>query len=225
MRKKFFALFVSFAVFLPSSAAMAMTVIAFGDSITAGAPGFRSALEIPPAGQGNPESQYGYWLNKIFPEWTILNKGVSGQRTDQLLKRFERDVLAEKPDKVIIMAGVNDLYQGYEVDEITSNLEKIYKKALAAGIQVMACTIAPYDEADSRVLSRMKQVNAWIREYAEKNEILFCDTYLAAESPVRPGKLAGSPDGLHPDVDTYRKIGEAIALVFRHNEKEMEAES
>jgi lysophospholipase L1-like esterase len=39
----------------------------------------------------------------------------------------------------------------------------------------------------------------------------FCDTHAVAENPARPGILAGSPDGFHPDVPTYRRVGEAVA--------------
>ncbi len=197
--------------------ARAMTVVALGDSTTAGSPGFDSPVMKPPRGQGNPESQYGYWLNKKFPDWGILNKGVSGERSDQILARFDKDVLAEKPGFLIVMAGVNDLYQGRDENFVMKNLEMIYRKASESKIPVLACSILPYNFMTPEVSARVQRVNAWIREYAREHGMLFCDTYRAAEAPDKPGKLAGTPDELHPDVETYRKIGEAIAMVFEEN--------
>ena len=30
-------------------------------------------------------------------EWTVLNRGVNGERSDQIAARFERDVIGAKP--------------------------------------------------------------------------------------------------------------------------------
>ena len=70
-----------------------LVVVGLGDSTTAGTPAFLSPLEAPPSGMGNPESQYGYWVTKAHPGWRFLNKGINGQRTDQMLSRFGRDVI------------------------------------------------------------------------------------------------------------------------------------
>ena len=37
-------------------------------------------------------SQYAYWLMQAHPDWVVLNHGVNGERSDQILARFERDV-------------------------------------------------------------------------------------------------------------------------------------
>ena len=42
-----------------------MRIVALGDSTTAGTPGWRSPLESPPAGSGDAQSQYSYWLMHI----------------------------------------------------------------------------------------------------------------------------------------------------------------
>ena len=67
-----------------------LTILALGDSTTAGTPEFRSPVEVPPHGEGNVQSQYIYWMMKAHPEWTVLNRGVNGERTDQILNRFEQ---------------------------------------------------------------------------------------------------------------------------------------
>ena len=64
-----------------------ITIVALGDSTTAGTPGFQSPLEAPPNGAGNVESQYAYWLMRAHPEWQVLNRGVNGERSDQIRAR------------------------------------------------------------------------------------------------------------------------------------------
>jgi len=68
-----------------------VTIAAIGDSTTAGTPGFKSPLEAPPDGAGNVESQYAYWLMMRRPDWRVLNRGVNGERSDQIRLRFARD--------------------------------------------------------------------------------------------------------------------------------------
>src|SRR5438128_8303167 len=94
-------------------------IVALGDSTTAGTPGFRSPIEAPPDGAGNPESQYAYWLMQQHRDWRVLNRGVNGERSDQIRARFSTDVLDENrrqpasdPFLTVIIAGVNDIYQG-----------------------------------------------------------------------------------------------------------------
>ncbi len=185
--------------------------MALGDSTTAGTPGFLSPIEFPPDGKGNPQSQYAYWIQKKHPEWKVLNRGFRAERSDQILGRFERDVPAVKPDVLVVLAGVNDLYQGYSAESIVKNLQRIYEKAVENHISVIACTILPYHSAAAEIRSRMKEVNDWIRRYAEEHRLGFCDTSDALEDPNSPGQLQSSADGLHPDVAGYQKMGEVIA--------------
>src|SRR5208282_4297140 len=101
-------------------------MVGLGDSTTAGTPGFRSPVEAPPAGRGNVESQYSYWMMKLHPEWNVLNKGVNGERSDQVLSRFQHDVVREEAKVVIILAGVNDIFQGRTATYVERNLKEIY---------------------------------------------------------------------------------------------------
>ena len=78
------------------------TIVALGDSTTAGTPAFRSPIEAPPDGAGNVESQYAYWLMQTHPDWRVLNRGVNGERSDQIRARFARDVVAATPAAVVI---------------------------------------------------------------------------------------------------------------------------
>ena len=188
-----------------------MTILALGDSTTAGTPGFRSPVEVPPDGEGNEQSQYAYWVRQRHPEWHLLNRGVNGERTDQILRRFESDLPVLRPKVVVVLAGVNDLYQGYPPEQVEKNLENIYQLALQAHVRVVACTILPYNSASPAVLDRMRRVNRWIRETSARERLGFCDLFSVVENPARPGTLISTADGLHPDVEGYRKMGEAVA--------------
>ena len=106
-------------------------IVALGDSTTAGTPAFKSPLESPPAGSGDDTSQYAFWLMKAHPEWVVLNRGINGQRSDEIRARFDRDVIQNAPAAVVIIAGVNDIYQGKSVEHVTGELQAIYGSSLS----------------------------------------------------------------------------------------------
>ncbi len=192
-----------------------VTIVALGDSTTAGTPAFKSPVEAPPDGEGTRESQFSYWLIKTHPEWTALNRGVNGERTDQIAARFDRDVLAAQPAVVIIIAGVNDVYQGRPVSHVTTQLRALYDRAITAGIPVVAGTIVPYNTATDEQNGKMREINAWIAAEGRRDpRIRVADTRAAVAAPGQPDRLAGSPDGLHPDVEGYRNMAGALAPVI-----------
>jgi lysophospholipase L1-like esterase len=192
--------------------ASGVTIVALGDSTTAGTPAFKSPLEAPPNGSGNAESQYAYWLMKAHPDWQVLNRGVDGERSDQIRTRFARDVAPAAPDVVVIIAGVNDVYQGRPAASVERELEAMYAAADAAKIAVVAGSIIPYNTASADQNTRMRAVNDWIREYVAHHDasMAFCDTRAAVGAPGSPDRLVSSPDDLHPSPEGYKLMAAAL---------------
>jgi lysophospholipase L1-like esterase len=188
-----------------------IVVVAMGDSTTAGTPGFQSPVEAPARGRGDETSQYSYWLMKAHPDWDVLNRGVNGERSDQIRERFERDVIAAAPGAVVIIAGVNDVYQGRAVDHVTAQLSAMYAAASRAGIQIVAGSNIPYNTATPDQNIRMRQINDWIRR---QPGVAFVDTRAAVAASNDPDTLFESPDGLHPSAAGYRRMADAIGAVL-----------
>jgi lysophospholipase L1-like esterase len=193
------------------------TIVALGDSTTAGTPGFMSPLEAPPDGAGNVESQFAHWLANAHADWRVLNRGVNGERSDQIRARFARDVAGARADVVVIIAGVNDVYQGRRAESVERELEGLYEAARAARIAVVAGAIVPYNTAGPDENARMRRINAWIHRYATSHAdaVIFCDTRAAVAAPGEPDRLVSSPDGLHPSPDGYRLMAAALEPAIR----------
>ena len=49
-------------------------------------------------------------LKRRFPDATFINKGIGGNKANQLILRFGSDVVTHKPDYVWVMSGTNDYY-------------------------------------------------------------------------------------------------------------------
>jgi lysophospholipase L1-like esterase len=199
------------ATLMPGMMQPRVRIVAMGDSTTAGTPAFKSPREAPPNGSGDETSQYAYWLMRAHPDWEVVNQGINAQRSDQIAARFEADVIAQKPAVVVIIAGVNDVYQGRPAQHVKDQLTAMYDRARAAGIRVVAGTIIPYNTATVDQNARMKEINDWIRSQGRADPgILFVDTRAAVAAPGNPDLLASSPDGLHPDAAGYRTMALAI---------------
>ena len=72
-----------------------ITIVAIGSSSTAGAGASSTATSYP--------SRLAVELKQHFPTHsiTVLNRGVNGEEVDDMLKRFDKDVVAAKPDLVL----------------------------------------------------------------------------------------------------------------------------
>jgi lysophospholipase L1-like esterase len=194
------------------------TIVALGDSTTAGTPGFQSPLEAPPNGAGDVQSQYAYWLMRTHPDWAVLNRGINGERSDQIRARLGRDGTGLEPDVLVIIAGVNDIYQGLAAGAVERELETMYEMARAGSraIPVVAGSLLPYDTASVDQNARMHEVNDWIRAYSRLHpHVTFCDTRAAVARPGQPDCLVSSPDHLHPSREGYRLMALALEPAIR----------
>ena len=147
---------------------------------------------------------------RLRPGWDVLNRGINGQRTEEILARFQRDVVQASPQYVIILAGVNDVYQGRPQESVRQSLSFMYARAVDAGIVPVAATILPYNTASDSASIAIRQLNGWIESAARRLGIPLCDTNRAATDPNHPDRLLGTPDGFHPDIPGYRKMAEAL---------------
>lgn len=78
-----------------------LTIVAIGSSSTEGAGASSTAASYP--------SRLEALLKRRFPGTSIrvLNRGVGGEEEADMLARFDRDVVAEKPDLVLWQVGSN----------------------------------------------------------------------------------------------------------------------
>jgi lysophospholipase L1-like esterase len=159
-------------------------------------------------------------MRRRHPAWVVLNRGVNGERTDEVLRRLTRDALDEHPDYLIALAGVNDVYQGRPLREVESTLDNIYRLSASAGVRVIAATILPFNTMSAHQAAAIHELNDWIVGRAIQLGIPCADTALSVSDPRDRDRLASSPDGLHPDVAGYRKMGGSLAAVIKRFEEQ-----
>lgn len=169
------------------------TFVAMGDSLTA----------------WPSESPWPDRLDKGDPNLRILNNaGVPGDTTADMRARFDRDVLAYKPNVVFILGGTND--QGHKVSQATTiaNLKAMVVAAKSKGIRVFLMTIPP--DSFTSMAPYIDSLNAAIVRLGNANSVVVIDIHspLSTSTGVYVRKFTS--DGLHFSVLGSATVASAV---------------
>ncbi|HEY3939834.1 MAG TPA: SGNH/GDSL hydrolase family protein [Bryobacteraceae bacterium] len=169
---------------------------------------------------------WGRHYGKFFPGKPYLNRGISGQTTPQMLVRFRQDVIDLKPKVVVILAGTNDIASNTgpeSLADIEGNLTGMVELAKADQIRVVLSSVMPVcdyikPQTARRPPETILALNAWIKDYCDKNGLVYLDYYTAMLDDHKMLKKELTFDGLHPNDAGYEVMSplasEAIAKVL-----------
>ncbi|MBU3103912.1 GDSL-type esterase/lipase family protein [Clostridium gasigenes] len=88
-------------------------------------------------GYGIPKNEN--WVYKLQQSlnYNLINKGVNGNTTIDMLIRFSEDVIANNPTLIFIMGGTNDLLSNKSLSSIIKNIELMIKESLSINSKVI----------------------------------------------------------------------------------------
>jgi len=140
----------------------------------------------------------------------ILNRGISGQTTPQMLLRFRADVIALRPEAVHILGGTNDIAGNTgptRVQDFKDNIMSMSELARAHGIRVILGSIPPAAAFNWRPgldpVPRIRELNSWLRDYAASNGFDYIDYYAQLAGTSGELDAALGNDGVHPNRAGY----------------------
>jgi lysophospholipase L1-like esterase len=162
------------------------------------------------------------WKNlspNYFSGRPYICRGISGQTTPQMLVRFRPDVIALKPEVVVILAGINDIAGNTgpaTLQMIEDNLASMSELAKVHGIKVILSSVLPaYDfpwNPGVYPAEKIDSLNQWIKSYASSNGFFYIDFYTSMVDGRKGLKAELTVDGVHPTAAGY-KIMEALAEI------------
>ena len=143
----------------------------------------------------------------------VLDRGISGQTTSQMLVRFREDVLELHPAVVHILGGTNDLAGNTgptTLAQIQGNIATMAELAHAHGIKVILGSIPPAAHFLWRPhigpVKQIREMNAWLREYARRNGFTYADYYALLADANGAFKPAITLDGVHPNPAGFKAM-------------------
>lgn len=164
----------------------------------------------------------------------VVNRGIAGNRLllehpnamlagQDLLERFERDVLATPGVRAVIVGiGINDIVYAPNSalnrmgGDLVAGYRQLIARTRARGLPILGATLPPMEGFVYYTAAReavRQQVNGWLRWSREFDTLIDWDMVL--RDPLNPARLrAGynSRDWLHPNDAGYEALAAAVPL-------------
>jgi acetyl esterase/lipase/lysophospholipase L1-like esterase len=147
----------------------------------------------------------------FFAGKPYYDRGISGQTTPQMLVRFREDVINLKPAVVVILAGINDIAENTgpsKLEDVFGNIVSMTQLAKTEHIKVVISSVLPANRLSWRPsivpTEKVIQLNRMLKDYADKNGIVYLDYYSAMVDSEKGLPKNLSFDGVHPTLAGYR---------------------
>lgn len=180
--------------------------IFFGDSITERCP---------------LEDLYGAYANQT--QTSIINRGISSEKTDTMLDRLDHTVLVLKPKNLVMLMGVNDFFEGVDKETIVSNIKQMIQrtKQESPSTNILLQSIYPINKQVRNSLFEriqgmgkdnedIKDINKDLKQLAKEECIIYVDVYNLLIDEEGNLKETYAYDGLHPNTQGYLAIRDTI---------------
>ena len=185
------------------------TIVAIGDSIVYGL---------------HDEQQHGGWagrlpdvLHRAYPThaYRVVNAGINGDTSAGVLRRLDRDVIAARPDLVIVAIGTNDFDDGVPVGVFKANLRSILvrlRQRTHAALLVQS--FLPEARVSDAVLYREAAYNAVVPEVCRELHVGYLDLFNTFLALGRSSIASLRYDSEHPTAAGYRFMAAETAAVI-----------
>jgi lysophospholipase L1-like esterase len=165
----------------------------------------------------------------------IVNRGIGGDMTPFVLRRFAADVVQLKPKYTIIKIGVNNTWAldaWREIDrkepeqirkEIIKDIVEMVMIAKDAGIIPIVCSLLP-TRIDTNKQTELRnelifEINQSIRAEAQKLNVIYIDYHAhMTEQDGKTLKPGLAEDGLHPHMLGYNIMADVLINELKQHE-------
>ncbi len=204
-------------------------LLMIGDSITDCGRGRISADGIEPSLGNGYVGILGTTLQRRFPELKIqvINKGISGNTTRDLKKRWQKDVLDIAPNWLCIMIGINDVWRSFDrpdnpefgvsLEEYEANLEELIiaaKPVVKSGI-VLATPYFIEPNREDKMRATMDLFSAAVKRLSAKHNLLIADSQAPFDKVLETQyPMYFCSDRVHPNEKGHRLLAGMLLNLF-----------
>ena len=159
-------------------------------------------------------------LDVFYPQLNVklYNEGISGNKTENLLDRFDKDVVPHKPDLVVLFIGINDVWHPVEFkgmpvfSEIFCRLDTLIEKieALNSKVVIMTPFLFPTDEFFSKLLPIFDEFSVLYKKYLDDKKVEYIDLYEMLKPYSILSNNRVTKDSVHPTPFGHGLIAQAV---------------
>lgn len=164
-----------------------------------------------------------YDLDKYFEGLPVVNSGVSGYSTNNILNNMNKMVYQYNPSKVFILIGINDLELKVDNDVVVNNIRKIVQgiKKNRRYAKIYVESIYPINNSDddkiegsiingNRKNSDIIDINNKLVKLTEEEGATYIDLHKELVDDGGLLKIEYTVDGLHLSSEGYEKVTEVL---------------
>jgi lysophospholipase L1-like esterase len=166
----------------------------------------------------------------LSDRYETIGKGIGGNKIYDLHLRMETDVIALKPDIVVVYVGVNDVWHkstfgtGTDFEKFGRFYEAVVNRLKSAGILVILATPAVIGEKTDHSNEQDGDLNHysnWIRRFAADNGIALVDLrklfleYNLRNNPTNAEMGILTTDRVHLNAKGNQLVAEAMWEAIR----------
>lgn len=134
---------------------------------------------------------------------SVINAGIGGNTTLDILARVDTDVLAYRPLLIVDECGTNDLIAGATSAELIARKSQLFAKYRGIGAKIIAADISPRSGFDATMRGYAVEVNRWLYQQAalcRDLSVFPLSTILADHASATGGVSAARTfDDTHPN--------------------------
>lgn len=161
-------------------------------------------------------------VNEYFHGAYVINRGISGDTTDGVLKRLPESVYDLSPSKVFIMIGTNDLMEKKQEQTIVTNIENIITliQEKCPDTKLYLESIYPVSAAREKKIRRfivgkrnnekIKNLNENLKYVAQKKGITYIDVYSHLVDASGNLRHEYTVEGLHLTIQGYKVVSKVL---------------
>lgn len=149
---------------------------------------------------GDSITEWGPW-HDAFSGFQVANRGLAGDTTAGMLERIDTTLVCQ-PKLVCIMAGINDLAQGYSVQQVVENYCRMLAIWQEQGIEVWVQSTLYVGERMSSLNPLVSELNRQLGQICQAQSLRFIDLN-ATLCPEQTLPLDCSCDDLHLNSHAY----------------------
>ncbi|MBZ8179947.1 GDSL-type esterase/lipase family protein [Oscillatoria salina] len=171
---------------------------------------------------GDSLTAEGKW-SELFANPKIKNRGIGGDTTVGLLARLDK-IIESQPQKIFLMIGVNDIYQGVSANTVYNNYRTILERFTqeTPRTQVYIQSILPINKnlviyptaANNQQIS---QLNSQLKQLAAEFSYTYVDIFDSLADEENNLKPIYTHDGIHLNGQGYRPWKEILAEYVNDN--------
>jgi acyl-CoA thioesterase-1 len=157
-------------------------------------------------------------LRERYPgaQFSIINRGIPGDTAEGGLSRVREDVIDEDPDCVFIQFALNDAFIGHPVERYKRSLQSIIDR-IRENTDAEIILLTSVHLGESRDNATAAPFYAKIEELAAENSLPVARVHEYWRKKIQEGvefRPLVQFDMVHPTVEGYRLMAEAIMEVF-----------